>query len=260
MPNEKLRCFSSPFIWFCFSLIFFFEECPVELGISKLSNSFLETFADLGRFRGLNHIGKKSLSVFLICSWFITYLDMTLYSQYIYICLCLYIYIQDCSNVRFFCRSPTLNLFGFKKNPSKSNPRPWLQLPGEEGSGGWRFLTPAKHKKRKVVNNCEERKNLENLFRDVVYFVPIFRKFPKKFFASCIFGFKQFRLYSKSIPLLVLRSSCPHHLNRSWVTISIEVTFHHSTSEAQKNVSQWNLKSWIWNKVNLNSLKKSPKV
>lgn len=93
MPNEKLRCFSSPFIWFCFSLIFFFEECPVELGISKLSNSFLETFADLGRFRGLNHIGKKSLSVFLICSWFITYLDMTLYSQYIYIYVYVYIYI-----------------------------------------------------------------------------------------------------------------------------------------------------------------------
>ena len=60
--------------------------------------------------------------------------------------------------------------------------------------------------------------------------MPIFRKFPKKILQVAFFGFKQFRLYSKSIPLLVLRSSCPHHLNRSWVTISIEV----STSEAQK--------------------------
>ena len=250
MPNEKLRCFSSPFIWFCFSLIFFFEECPVELGISKLSNSFLETFADLGRFRGLNHIGKKSLSVFLICSWFITYLDMiSFFSQYIYIYMSIYIYIciQDCSNVRFFCRSPTLNLFWFKKNPSKSNPRPWLQLPGEDIR----------------VEGCKQLCRMEEFGKSIQrcrLFCAHFSKIPETFFTSCIFGFKQFRLYSKSIPLLVLRSSCPHHLNRSWVTISIEVTFHHSTSEAQKNVSQWNLKSWIWNKVNLNSLKKSPKV
>ena len=164
----------------------------------------------------------------------------------------MYICIQDCSNVRFFCRSPTLNLFWL-------NPRPWLQLPGEEGSVRWRFLNPAKTKKE----GCKQLWRMEEFGKSIQrcrLFCAHFSKIPEKFFTSCIFGFKQFRLYSKSIPLLVLRSSCPHHLNRSWVTISIEVTFHHSTSEAQKNVSQWNLKSWIWNKVNLNSLKKSPKV
>ena len=74
-------------------------------------NSFLETFADLGRFRGLNHIGKKSLSVFfdMLMTHHISGYD-SFFSQ----CMSIYIYTR-LRNLRFL---PISNpqLFWWKKN------------------------------------------------------------------------------------------------------------------------------------------------